>query len=151
MVYGINDMRTYVNKNRKYGTKLSRIDFDKIITLYNKEIIDAIIFDNYIYKIPRLCRIGLTKSKFKIEPGKKFRVIGLAVDRNESRKNGYRILHENDHTNGFVFKVRFRAMVAKNAKHLYKFRAERYHVNRYLAKILKNKDKYGVVEAPIKF
>jgi hypothetical protein len=147
MNWGLAEFRRSFNKTRKYGQKLKPNEYKRIIETYYKLVVDRIIFDNYDYTLGGAMDIGMRKTKMIGVPGKRERIIGYTIDHNASKKLGRRVLHENEHTNGFVFKIKLiRMRMVRNIK-FYKFRPERWHVKRRLSHILKNQDIYGVIDA----
>lgn len=148
-VFGLGEFRKRVNSNRKHGTKLSPSELKSVIESYYDKIRDAIIFDNYDYKIPRTGYIELRKEKADYKIGLKGYVVGSSIDRAVSKTKGFRVLHENNHTNEYIYKFSIRRRMRLKNVNRFRFKAERYLMNRYLAKILKNKSKYGVVDAPL--
>ena len=144
---GMDDIRRRYNKGRKRGTAWSKKDFNDVIKLYYQKTKDAIIFDNYEYKIPYVGSILLVKVKpeIKVVDGK---VVGLSIDYQATRKYGKKTYHENEHTDGFIFKIIWSKMNLTNIT-AYRFVPANHSFRRYLSRILKNKSKYGAVDAPL--
>lgn len=134
-------------RRRYYGrkTRLNISDFRKSVNLVNKKVIDRIIFDNFEFNISGLGKLSLKKRKIRKFIDGKFNK-RLAVDWKESKKYGKRIYHLNEHSGGYKYLFYFeQSKVLKNRTY-YTFKVARQN-DRYLAKILKNPDIYGKIDA----
>jgi len=143
--------RKFLNYRKTHLTRknrLNHIQFSKAISLFNKKLIDRIIFDSYDFKLNGLGTLSLKKNKVK-----KF-VDGainkkMAVDWKKSREYNKIIYHLNEHTDGYKYLFEFKpSKIFKNINY-FEFKIARRN-SRYLAKILKNEDVYGKVNAYLK-
>ena len=122
----------------KYKNTVDISTFRKVIKDLNTAIRYEIVNNNYDYKLPK--RLGIItvrkfKKKIKIESGKR-PGYNLAPDwkatkklweeDEEARKNKILIRHENKHSKGYTFHIRYSKRIAnfKN-KSLYRFKPTR--------------------------
>lgn len=125
-----------VNRLNKFD-KLSQKQYSDTIALLHKKIIDAIIFDNYEYRIKHIGSVLIIKDKQdvlvvdgKVKPK-------YSVDQNKTRELGRKVYHENKNTNGYIFKIKFHKQYNSRARRFF-FKPTRYKFKRYLASLLKD-------------
>jgi len=151
MKLGIREIREDFNKQLPRGVKLTGLEYRAIISAYYKIVIDKIIFENYQYRIPYIGYVSMFKKKgsarLAISELKQTKLAGLSFNKESRPDNDIPRYHENKHTNGFVFLIRLKYNKLVANRYQYRFRPNRYKVNRYLAKILKNPSIYGHVDA----
>jgi len=136
-------------RKRYFGreTRLDKADFRAAVNLFNKKVIDAIIFDSFEFKILKLGTLSLRKRKQeKFMDGKINE--RLPIDWINTKKYKKTVYLMNEHSDGYRYLFDFKRVTHSN-KNYYKFHTAR-SVNRYLAKILKNPDIYGKVDAYLK-
>jgi len=133
-------------KNRK--TRLERGEFRAVVDLFNKKVIDRIIFNNFEFKITGLGVLSLRKKKLKVFKEGKINGRYLPIDWVKTKQYNKRIFILNEHTDGYKYFFQFDKFNHKNKKY-YNFKVSRRN-SRYLAKVLKNPDIYGKVDAFIK-
>lgn len=127
--------------------KLNKTEFRAALSLFNKKLIDEIIFNNFEFRIVNTGILSLKKSKVaKFKDGKINNK--LTIDWVKTKEYKKIIYLMNEHTDGYRYFFNFKPFNYKNKKY-YKFKASRNN-NRYLAKILKNPDIYGKIDAYIK-
>lgn len=134
-------------RRRQLGRK-SRLDmgeFRKAVNLANTKIIDKIIFDNFEFNIPNLGTLALKKKKIRKFIDGKFNK-HLSVDWAATLKHGKKIYHLNEHTDGYKYLLYFTQSIKFKNRNYYRFKIARQN-DRYLAKILKNPDIYGKIDA----
>lgn len=119
------------------NTKIERKLFSSIIRLFFKKIIDEIIFNSYSFKLSRIGDISLYKRKNSVvfENGSVKKV--MTIDRVLSKEYKKKIYHENEHTDGYIFIIKF-SKVFRSVGMSYKFRPTNYKFKRYLSGILKS-------------
>lgn len=136
-------------RKRYFGrdTRLNKADFRSVINLFNKKVIDAIIFDSFEFKIVNLGTLSLRKEKLEIFKDGKINE-RLPIDWINTKKYKKVVYLLNEHSDGYRYFFDFERIIHSN-KNYYKFHAARSN-DRYLAKILKNPDIYGKVDAYLK-
>lgn len=147
------DYYRYYSKGRE--TPVSKLKFNKIITEFNKEIVNHIINDGMLYKLPALnMEIFITKSKRKprIVDGKLINNVpvdwkatnALWNEDDDAREKKLLVRYNNSHTSGYVFKVSLNKYNSRvKNKSYYKFKPNR-KFQRDLATRIKdpNKDNF---------
>jgi len=128
--------------------RLDKTNFRKVVGLFNKKVVDRIIFDNFEFNITGLGVLSLRKRKVKVIHNGKVNSDWLALDWPKTKEFKRLIYLLNEHTDGYRYFFDFKKHSFKN-KNYYKFHMSR-HNKRYLAQILKNPDVYGKVDAYIK-
>ena len=111
-----------VKKNTPYY--LTRKEYNEILKEFNSRLVDLMLFESYIYKMP--CNLGrISIRKKKVEPyfdedGKL--VNNLPVNRRETKKlwdeypelrNKKYVYHHNEHSDGYVAKLLYEKNYAK--------------------------------------
>lgn len=140
-----NDYRRYVRDKK---VKLNRSDFRSVLKLFNKKLIEEMIFNNFEFRIPRLGILSL--KKIKVETFKDGQINKkLPIDWVKTKQFKKTIYILNEHTDGHSYYFDFIPFKFKNNRY-YKFKPSR-SLNRYLAKILKNPDVYGTIDAYLKY
>jgi hypothetical protein len=133
-----NNLDYYKFYKNNYKNTVDISTFRKVIKDLNTAIRHEIVDNNYDYKLPkRLGIITVRKFKKKIKTAPNKRVgYNLAPDwkatkklweeDEEARKNKILIRHENRHSNGFTFHIRYTKSIAnfKN-KSIYRFKPTR--------------------------
>lgn len=149
--YGIKDYYNYFKKNNK-DIDITRGEFNKIITEYNKAICDFIIEDNMIYQIP-FVNLQFVIRKDKRKP----RLIGsklvnptpidwkttkdLWARDEDAKKQKLLVRYRNSHTSGYVFRIYMKKFRCKTKYSKFmKFRPNRVF-QRNLAKRIKDESK----------
>lgn len=137
----------YRKETKNDKTRLNREEFRAALSAFNKKVIDEIIFNNFEFSILNMGVLSLRKTKVeKFKDGKVNKRLGIDwVKTKEYKKVIYLV---NEHTDGYKYFFNFKPFNYKNKKY-YTFKASRNN-NRYLAKILKNPDIYGKIDAYIK-
>lgn len=148
--YGMPDYYDfYVNK---YGEKVGRRKFNKIITEFNKGIVDLILNDNLSFKMAYLnliLEIRKDKRKPRLENGKLVNPVPVDWKRTnalwerdkEAKDKKLLVRYNNSHTSGYVYRLflkKFNSTV-KN-KTILKIKTNRAF-QRKLSKRIKNLDK----------
>ena len=134
----------YKNHSNREHPCIPKSKSFNIIRDFNREILDAMIFDSYIFKIPYIGTLKIVKYKSISFKDGKFK--GYAKDEKLSKQYKKDIYHTNEHTNVYVFRFNYKPYSNyKNSKY-YTLKMRRYD-REYFAKILKNKDKYPPVDA----
>lgn len=151
--YGITDYRKFYNK--KYEKNISAKEFSKIITEFNKALIDLIIEESVVYQLPYIGMEVMIK-KMKITPkiinGKLVnnrpvdwkKTNKLWKENLEAKEKKLLIRHSNTHTSGYTFRIYLKKFKCnlKNRK-LYQLKANRYFKNKLRDRINnKNKDSF---------
>lgn len=114
--YGMTDYYKFYKK--KYGTKLTAGEYNKIISEYNLLLQDSIIEDELVYKMPYLrTELELKKAKrgVTIENGKVKNTLPIdwpatnrLWDNNpEAKEKKLLVRLRNKHTGGYVFRISF--------------------------------------------
>lgn len=151
--YGMNDYYKYYVKNS--NNPVDKATYNKVISLFNLEIIDKILNQYKVYTIPYLrLKIGVRKSKPKIRYKDGIVVNGNPVDwvttnklwkENEEAKNAKVLVRfTNKLTFGYVFRIYALKFAARfKNKSVFRFKTNR-KFQRELSKRIKdgNKDKF---------
>jgi len=125
--------REYAKNNKEIGQRL----FSSIVRLFFKKIIDEIIFNSYSFRLRRIGDISLYKIKGNVTFVDGSVKKTLTIDRQASKEYAKKIYYENEHTDGYIFIIKF-SKRARAIGYAYKFRPTNYKFKRYLASILKS-------------
>jgi hypothetical protein len=101
---------------KKYGDKVDRKKFNKIITQFNKGIVDLILNEDVSYQMPYLnfiLEIRKDRRKPRIENGKLInpapvdwkRTKALWEEDAEAKEKKLLVRYNNSHTSGYVYRV----------------------------------------------
>jgi hypothetical protein len=144
--YSFRDFYNYYNEKSKYKLEYKKCKL--FIDLFFLKVIDEIIFNNYLYKLPKslgLIAIYKRKSNFRNDESLKTFAVDykktkkLWEENPEAKKRKILVRHLNRHTNGYLMSINYTKNKAKYKNQtIYKFRPERYNFTRKLAKALKD-------------
>lgn len=114
---------------------LSRKDFIRIVTEFNKEVVKAVLEGKEFWMPAGLGRIRIIKRK----PSHIIRKF-VNVDWPASREHGKLIFHVNEHSDGYIYRIRWdeTGKIVKNGFHYYFLPCRAF--KRTLAKVIKNRD-----------
>ena len=148
--YGMTDFYNYYKANSENPVTPS--EYNKIVSLFNLQVIDKILNDYKVYTVPILrLKIGIRKSKPKIRFKDGAVVNGNPIDwvttnklwesNEESRKNKVLVRFLNKHTFGYVFRIYALKFAARfKNKSVFRFKATRTF-QRELSKRINDKNK----------
>lgn len=126
--YSENTFKEKINKYHKVDKNspyyLTRKEYSEIIKEFNSKIVDLMLFDAFIYKMP--CSLGrISIRKKKVEPyfDKDGNLINkLPVNRKETKQlwteypeltNKKFVYHHNEHSDGYIAKLHYEKKYAK--------------------------------------
>lgn len=151
MWHGQNDMyyqyyKFWKREGRK-GVVTQKI-FTNICSDFNKEITRPIVEDGFIFFVPyglgviRVARLGKYKwNSDKVKADGSFFVEKKPIDWSLSKKIGKVIYYENQHTNGYYYRIQWlRTGRPPKYRSLFEFKPS-HTVKQQLAKILRNPDR----------
>jgi hypothetical protein len=147
--YGMSNYYKFYDK--KYGSKVDKKKFNKIVTEFNKGLVDLILNSNISYKMPYLnliLEIRKDKRKPRIENGTLVNPVPVDWKRTkalwerdkEAKEKKLLVRYNNSHSSGYVFRLflkKFNSTI-KN-KGVLKIKTNR-KFQRQLSKRIKNLD-----------
>lgn len=125
----IKDLYNNYTKTTIKGLQLSKEQFKRILGKFSTKVIDR-VFDAEEVKIPIIGTLRVKKIKQKYKENK------LKIDWAETKKQGKKIYHLNEHRGGYYYKIMWRTNNIKGTR-LYSFTANRKYFTRPLGKLLK--------------
>jgi hypothetical protein len=149
--FGIQDYYKFFNNKYKVG--VNKQTYKKIINDFNQQMINLIIEENLIYRLPYINMevvIKKDKRKPKIKDGKvinnapvNWKVTNeLWENDEEAKEKKIFVRHSNYHTSGYVFRIYCKKFKCKlKYRSLYKFKPNRKFTRQLSARLLdENKD-----------
>lgn len=133
--YTLDDIyKYYIDTHPDEEMYVDKKTFKKIIYMFNKKIMQAVLDDSETFKIPkRLGLLRIKKSKMSFKEG-----MSCKIDWDATRKYGKTIYHMNDHTNNYRYRFFWQKGTCNAVnKSAYCFEATRTE-KRKLAYLLKN-------------
>ena len=130
--YSLGDIYGDYLKSTPKEILLPRKKFMSINKRFIALVTDKILLESEEVKLPILGTLRIKKFK------NKFDVKKLKIDFAETKKQGRKMYHLNEHRAGFAYRFSWRKSKIVNNTY-YSFTPERYNLKRRLAKILKNR------------